>query len=344
MRYQRQITLKEWGAGAQEKLARSRVLVIGAGGLGCPALQYLCAAGVGTLGIVDGDRVSLPDLHRQILFGEGDIGAEKATTAASRLAHLSPSSKCIPYPMRLHPGNALDIVDSYDVILDASDNFPTRYLLSDACALLNKPLVYGSVSRFEGQVGVYLPGGPQYRDIFPNAGEVPSCAEAGVLGVVAGIIGNLQALEVLKIISGVGQPLAGRLLTYQALTNQFYEVEITPPAETRVLTREAFQGGPYTEVIDPETFNGMLRDPEILVLDIRETGEEPQVPFPHVRRPLSLLRGEPVPYTGRRIAVFCRSGQRSLEAAALLGTENTVYALEGGILGWLAFQNQPDVR
>jgi len=223
-RYQRQVLLKEWGPAAQSKLAAARILVVGAGGLGCPALQYLTAAGAGTLGIVDPDRVAVTDLHRQILYTEADLGALKVDCAATALRRLNPGVKVQTYPRRFSP----DLLSEYDVVLDASDNFETRYLVDDACAALGMPLVYGSVFRFEGQVSVFHWGSQpsSYRDLFPDAAEVPSCEEAGVLGVVPGIIGSLQALEALKIVTGVGRPLAGRLLTYQALHNRFYEITL----------------------------------------------------------------------------------------------------------------------
>jgi molybdopterin/thiamine biosynthesis adenylyltransferase/rhodanese-related sulfurtransferase len=248
MRYQRQLILEGWGPAAQQKLQRARILVVGAGGLGCPALQYLAAAGTGTLGIVDDDRVALTDLHRQILYTAEDAGALKADKAAAFLTRLNPDVRVITHPVRLHNRNALDILKDYDLVLDASDNFGTRYLVGDACVLLGKPLVYGSISRFEGQVAVF-DGSASYRDLFPEPpepGEAPSCAEAGVLGVLAGIIGSMQALEAMKVVTGVGTPLRDRLLTYQSLQNSFYEIGITSsgrwcgPADP-----EAFAKWPY---------------------------------------------------------------------------------------------------
>lgn len=349
-RYQRQLLLPQWGPSAQAKLSRASILVVGAGGLGCPALQYLAAAGAGTLGIVDGDRVSLTDLHRQILYTAGDEGALKVDCAAAALHRLNPEVRVVPYPFQLTTANALDILSAYDIVLDASDNFGTRYMVNDACALLGRPLVYGSVSRFEGQVAVFHQTSANYRDLFPHPpapGEIPSCEEAGVLGVVAGIIGNLQALEVLKLITGLGRPLAGRLLTYNALHQQIYEVEIIQGKTTGPGTTEAFRNWPYPDgcaaapytTIDNRTFDALRAREDVLVLDVREPGEQPFIhEFPHEKWPLSRLKASPGGYKDRTIVVFCQSGKRSREAAALLAAHNTVYQLGDGIVGWLTGQ------
>lgn len=350
-RYQRQLLLPGWGPGAQRRLAQASVLVVGAGGLGCPALQYLAAAGVGHIGLADGDRVSVTDLHRQILFNESDIGALKTETAAAALHRLNPEVRVRTYPFRLTASRALPVVAEYDVVLDATDNFGTRYMIGDACALLEKPLVYGSVMRFEGQVAVF-PGKNQtgaaisvgYRDLFPEPpppGEVPSCEEAGVLGVVAGIIGNLQALEVIKLITGLGEPLTGRLLTYDALAQRFYEVRLTPRGAKGPRTAQEFMAWPYPDdecryaTVDNETFNALRTREDVLVLDVREPGELPAAPFPHERWPLSRLRQSPGVYKDRTIVVFCQSGIRSREAAALLAADNAVFQLRDGMAGWM---------
>jgi molybdopterin/thiamine biosynthesis adenylyltransferase/rhodanese-related sulfurtransferase len=341
-RYQRQMLLPGWGPSTQRLLTQASVLVVGAGGLGCPALQYLAAAGLGHIGLVDGDRVSLTDLHRQILFTEADIGAAKTSAAAAALSRLNPEVQIRTYPFRLTAGRALELLSGYDVVLDASDNFGTRYMLNDACALLGKPLVYGSVSRFEGQVAVFN-GDCSYRDLFPEPpppGEVPSCEEAGVLGVVAGIIGNLQALEVIKLVTGLGEPLAGRLLTYQALTQRFYEVALTPRNARRPRTAAEFADWDYPDgcaytTVDNAAFNALRFRSAVLVLDVREPGELPVAPFPHERWPLSRLRAAPGVYRDRTIVVFCQSGIRSREAAGLLAAGNTVFQLKDGLAGWL---------
>lgn len=342
-RYQRQLLLPGWGPGTQRRLTQASVLVIGAGGLGCPALQYLAAAGIGHIGLADGDRVSVTDLHRQILFNESDIGALKTEAAAAALRRLNPEVRLRTYPFRLTASRALEIVAEYDVVLDATDNFGTRYMIGDICALLDKAIVYGSVMRFEGQVAVFKqPFG--YRDLFPEPpppGEVPSCEEAGVLGVVAGIIGNLQALEVIKLITGLGEPLTGRLLTYDALSQRFYEVRLTHRGATGPRTEQEFIAWPYPDdecryaTVDNETFNALRTREDVLVLDVREMGELPAAPFPHERWPLSRLRQAPGVYKDRTIVVFCQSGIRSREAAALLAADNAVFQLRDGIAGWL---------
>jgi adenylyltransferase/sulfurtransferase len=272
----------------------------------------------------------------------------------------------VTYPIRLNSRNALDIMQDYDLVLDASDNFGTRYLVGDACVLLGKPLVYGSISRFEGQVAVFnLPPEPRstsYRDLFPEPpepGEVPSCAEAGVLGVLAGIIGSMQALEALKVVTGVGTPLRDRLLTYQSLENSFYEIIITPsgraegPKDAAAFAKWPYGDGcgdgcggadakvaaaapPFTTV-DVPAFEALLAREDVLVVDVREIGEEPPIDhFKHLQLPLSRLRVKDPGYTGQTIVVFCQSGKRSREAAGILAAHNTVYQLEYGILEWLA--------
>jgi molybdopterin/thiamine biosynthesis adenylyltransferase/rhodanese-related sulfurtransferase len=378
-RYQRQLILRGWGPAAQRKLGQARILVVGAGGLGCPALQYLAAAGTGVLGIVDDDKVSLTDLHRQILYTAEDTGALKVEKAAAFLNRLNPDVRVITHPVRLTSRNALEILKDYDLVLDASDNFGTRYLVGDACVLLGKPLVYGSISRFEGQVAVFN-GSASYRDLFPEPpepGEVLSCAEAGVLGVLAGIIGSMQALEAMKVVTGVGMPLRDRLLTYQSLQNSFYEIAITPsgkrggPADA-----EAFAFWPYGDgcgdagpraagvvatatdtvgradakvepaappftTIDLAAFEVFLARADVLIIDVRETGEEPIIDhFKHLSLPLSRLREKDPEYTGQTIVVFCQSGKRSGEAAGILAAHNIVYQLEHGILEWLAAHSE----
>ncbi|MEI6583834.1 MAG: HesA/MoeB/ThiF family protein [Chitinophagia bacterium] len=235
LRYQRQIILDNFGMKAQEKLSNAKVLVIGAGGLGCPILQYLVAAGVGNIGIVDDDAVSLNNLQRQILFGQEDIGKNKSVTAVEKLKQLNDLVTVIAYPEYCNQVFALEKFSNYDIIVDATDNFASRYLINDACVLLQKPLVFGAVSKYEGQVAVFnAPGeGPKlsYRDLFPEppkGDEVMSCAIAGVLGVIPGIIGTLQATEVIKLITGIGEVLANQLLTYHALYQRFYTIALTP--------------------------------------------------------------------------------------------------------------------
>lgn len=238
LRYQRQITLNGFGIEAQEKLSNAKVMVIGAGGLGCPVLQYLVAAGVGTIGIVDHDQIALSNLNRQILFGQGEVGLYKASISAEKMEVLNNLVTVTPYLQYCNQKFALEHFPNYDIIIDASDNFASRYLINDACVLLQKSLVFGAVSQFEGQVAVLnvLKDGQQlnYRDLFPEPpknSEVLSCAEGGVLGVLPGIIGVMQATEAIKLIAGVGQVLANELLTYNALTQKIYTLQLAKNPE-----------------------------------------------------------------------------------------------------------------
>jgi molybdopterin/thiamine biosynthesis adenylyltransferase/rhodanese-related sulfurtransferase len=360
-RYERQIILKEFGLSGQQKLSAAKVLVIGAGGLGCPALQYLAAAGVGHIGIADDDLVSISNLHRQVLYSTFDIGFSKVEKAKQVLARLNPDIRIITYKHRVTQENAPDIIADYDVILDATDNFASRYLLNDACVIMNKPLVYGAVSRFEGQVAVFNLMGTNgtnsanYRDLFPKpprAGEIQNCAEAGVLGVVPGIIGTMQASETIKIITGLGRPLINALLTFNALDNSMYELAITAAAQTRDLipaTIEAFRALDYELLcaapavdfeIDGNRFSHLLKAGNIEVVDVREHGEGPAPQqFKYLRIPLSELNDQQQQLTAGTIVVFCQSGKRSVLAARLL-KENfreakQIYSLHGGILDWL---------
>ena len=239
LRYQRQITLNGFGIVSQEKLTNAKVLVVGAGGLGCPILQYIVAAGVGEVGIVDNDEVALSNLNRQILFGQEDIGKDKAIIAAQKLAEQNNLVKLNAFQQNCDQAFALEQFPQYDIIVDATDNFATRYLINDACVLLKKPLVFGAVSQFEGQVAVFnvMKEGQSlnYRDLFPvppKNNEVLSCAEGGVLGVLPGIIGMMQAMEVIKLITGIGEVLANELLTYNALSQEIYKMQIVQHSDS----------------------------------------------------------------------------------------------------------------
>src|SRR5438552_936832 len=310
-RYQRQIILPEFGEEGQQKLLKAKVLVIGAGGLGCPALQYLTAAGIGTIGIVDDDVVALNNLHRQVLYSVNDIGFSKAERAAKFLRGLNPEIKIVGYNERLNNQNALILFDEYDIIIDGTDNFSTRYMINDACVLLNKPLVYGAISQFEGQVSVFNfrqtenDEAINYRDIFPDPpkeGEVLNCAEAGVLGALPGIIGTMMANETIKLITGIGEPLANQLLTYNALNNQVYQLTLLPRKETRSLIPEneaAFLQMDYIWLcssqitqseIDAYTFNGLIANGNVDVIDVREPDEMPVAnEFSNIKIPLAQL-------------------------------------------------------
>src|SRR6188474_775291 len=360
-RYHRQIILPEFGEEGQQKLLKARVLVIGAGGLGCPALQYLAAAGVGTIAIVDDDVVALNNLHRQVLYSVNDIGLSKAKRAAHILQQLNPEIKIISYNERLGTQNALTLIDDFDIIIDGTDNFSTRYMINDACVLLNKPLVYGAISQFEGQVSVFNPQpingsneAVNYRDLFPDPpkdGEVLNCAEAGVLGVLPGIIGTMMANETIKLITGIGEPLVDQLFTYNALNNQVYILNLSARKETRSLIpkskKEFLQidyewlcASPVQQAeIDSDIFNGMVAKGNVDVIDVRELHEMPAVnEFNHIRIPLAQLADNTSLIKSDIVIAFCQSGKRSLQAANILsgifGDRKKIYSLRGGIVEW----------
>ena len=354
-RYSRHLVLPEFNIRGQRKLKKSKVLVVGAGGLGCPMLLYLTAAGVGTIGIIDFDVVDVSNLQRQVLFTEDDVGKSKAKVAIQKLSRLNPHIKFRLYETKLTSRNAMDILKDYDVVADGTDNFPTRYLVNDACVLLNKTNVHGSIFRFEGQVSVfnfqYEDGstGPQYRDIFPTPpppGLVPNCAEGGVLGVLPGIIGSFQASEVIKVLTGVGAPLAGKLFVFDALSFETRIMKISKNPDVQ----------PITELIDYEDFCGVLNSddiPEITakalhallknqsgqvrIIDVREPHEFEAGNLGGILLPLGTLgdRLHEISSAEKNI-VICRSGTRSGKAVKMLvsrGFEN-VFNLKGGLLKW----------
>lgn len=264
IRYSRHTLLGEVGEAGQIKLLEAKVLLIGAGGLGSPAAMYLAAAGVGTLGIVDFDTVDISNLQRQILHGNKDVGRPKVDSAADRLRDINPDVNVVPHREPITSHNALEIIRQYDIVLNGSDNFPTRYLINDACQFLGKPLVDASIFMFEGQVTVYMPqdhahgieGGPCYRCLYPDPpppGEVPSCSEAGVLGVLPGIVGSVQAVEAIKLILGIGEPLIGRLLMIDTLDMSFRTLKVTRDANCPVCGEQPT----VTQLIDYEQFCGL---------------------------------------------------------------------------------------
>lgn len=365
-RYHRQIILPEFGTEGQQKLMNAKVLVIGAGGLGCPALQYLAAAGVGKLGIVDDDVVALHNLHRQVLYSVNDIGKSKAETAARILNRLNPEIKISSYDERLTNANTLDIFNDYDLIIDGTDNFSTRYMINDACVLLNKPLVYGAISQFEGQVAVFNPQplkgsgeAVNYRDIFPDPpkeDEVLNCAEAGVLGVLPGIIGTMMANEAIKYFTGIGELLAGQLLSFNALNNQVYLLTLSASDESRSLIpkdEEEFLKTDYVWLcsslqsdseIDSDELSALIDKKDAIIIDVREPGEMPEVTeFSTIRIPLSQLNSKTNLIQSEAVVLFCQSGKRSLQAVRILngifGNSKKLYSLKGGILQWKK-QNQ----
>jgi adenylyltransferase/sulfurtransferase len=359
-RYQRQIQLKEIGQPGQDKISQAKVLIIGAGGLGCSALLYLAAAGVGTIGVIDFDVVEMSNLQRQILYTVDDIGQSKAITAAKKLEVLNPDIKIESYNFQITNKNALEILENYDIIIDGSDNFATRYLINDACLLLDKPLVYGAVLRFEGQIGVFnladerTNSKTNYRDLFPkppDSGSAISCNEVGVLGVIPGIIGTMQATEALKIITCVGKPLANKIISYNALENSFYDFEISSNANQIVdfpKSRTAFLDYNYEwncnsnlniETLSVEEFDILRKQEKITIIDVREKGELPVVDeFPFTLIPLSEFENVISTISQEnKIVVFCKSGQRSAKAVKILKEKfpNCIaYSLAGGIDTW----------
>lgn len=345
-RYHRQIILPEIGLSGQEKLSASKVLVIGAGGLGCPVLQYLTAAGIGTIGIVDFDIVDTSNLHRQILYGTSSLGKNKALAAKERLTDLNPEITITAYTEKLTAKNAISLFLEYDIIVDGTDNFSTRYLINDACVITKKPLVYGAIFKFEGQVSVFnYQNGPSYRCLFPEppkAGSVPSCAEIGVLGVLPGIIGSMQANEVLKIILGLGTILSGKLFTYDCLTTRSSNFGINR-VETEI--SKVLNTTNHFETIDYDLFCGIQKINEITAkeafivknaqfIDVRESHEQPKIESLHpVYIPLGELKEKANTITEEKeIILFCQSGIRSKKAAEILLQEGfkNVSHIKGG--------------
>jgi adenylyltransferase/sulfurtransferase len=323
-RYSRQILLKDFGAKAQQKLSEARVLVVGAGGLGTPVLTYLNAMGVGTLGLVDRDVVALSNLHRQVLFDEADIGKSKVAVALSKLKAQNGNTKLIGHALFLDRDNALDIIESYDLVVDASDNFPTRYLINDACVILKKPFVYGALHGFEGQLSVFNhKGGPTYRCLFPEmpkADEVPNCDQHGVLGILPGIVGNLQALEAIKVISGVGEVLSGTLLLFDGLANRFQKINFKSiPMHFAIdALQESYEmdcGMPFPSV-DTEAFERLLASGPLQLIDVRDPDEFTTF---NIRDSINIPLSELVRRKGeidieKPIYFLCQSGIRSQKA------------------------------
>lgn len=363
-RYDRHIIIPEFGIEAQKKLKAAKVLVIGSGGLGSPLLLYLAAAGVGTLGIVDFDVVDDSNLHRQVLFGVGEVGQAKVEAAKLRLRGLNPHIRINVYNTRLTAQNALAIFGEYDVIADGTDNFPTRYLVNDAAVLLGKPNVYASIFRFDGQVSVFNHTdkngilGPNYRDLYPTPpppGLVPSCAEGGVLGVLPGIIGSLQALETIKVITGVGEPLSGRLYTFDALTfeSNLFTVKRRKdnplngekPAITALIDYEQFCGlktpdeTVLKEITVNELYEWQTQGRDFQLVDVREPHEYEIVNLGAELIPLATVAAHADRLArDKKVVIHCKMGGRSAKAIRELqekfGFDN-LYNLKGGILAWV---------
>ena len=358
LRYSRHLILPDVGLEGQKKLKAARVLLVGAGGLGSPAALYLTAAGVGTIGLVDFDVVDKTNLQRQILHGTSTVGTSKLESAAARIHDLNPNVRVEPFETRLTSENALDIIREFDVVADGTDNFPTRYLVNDACVLLDKPNVYGSIFRFEGQASVFhATRGPCYRCLYsepPPPGLVPSCAEGGVLGVLPGIIGSIQAMETIKLILGVGEPLIGRLVLFDALKLQFRELKLekdpdcpvcgSHPTITAPIDYEAFCGIGAEPTYDGSEISAQdLKDewsqnPDLVVIDVREPHE---YEITHIDGARLIPLGELPDRLGeldghKEIVTHCHHGARSLKALEILKAAgfSKVRSLRGGIDAW----------
>ncbi|MDO5981057.1 HesA/MoeB/ThiF family protein [Flavivirga spongiicola] len=330
-RYSRHIILSEIGQEGQDKLSNAKVLVIGAGGLGCPILQYLTAAGIGHIGIVDFDVVEISNLQRQVLFGTSSLGENKAVAAKKRLEDLNDSISIIAYPKKLTHKNAIDLFNQYDIIVDGTDNFATRYLVNDASVITNKPLVFGAIYKFEGQVSVFnYNNGPSYRCLFPTPpekGAVPNCSEIGVLGVLPGIIGTMQTNEVLKIILGLGQPLSGKLLCYNALNSQTITLNINRSSseiEAILSKKDSFHTQNVEEIceieIDTISITEAINQTNIQIIDVRETHEIPKIESLDITYiPLGILESQLEKVDSeKKKAIFCQSGIRSKKAVSIL--------------------------
>ncbi len=345
-RYQRHIVLSEVGQEGQDKLSKAKVLVVGAGGLGCPVLQYLVAAGIGTIGIIDFDVVEESNLQRQILFGTSSIGKNKALTAKERLEDLNPTITINAYPEELTSKNALKIFKDYDIIVDGTDNFATRYLINDAAILAQKPVVYGAIYKFEGQVSVFnFQNGPSYRCLFstiPKEDSVANCSEVGVLGVLPGIIGGMQANEVLKMILGFDGVLSGKLLCYNSKTTQTFIMKIAKNEEEfeKVFGGKNSLQDEYPQVlcdssIQEISVDKIFRMENVQFIDVREVHEQPYLDLPNcLHIPLNQLEQnlDQIDKTKTNIIV-CQIGTRSKTVVALLQKQHFIncYSLKGGI-------------
>ena len=364
-RYSRHLLLPGFHTEGQQRLKAARVLVVGAGGLGAPLLSYLVAAGVGTVGIVDFDTVDESNLQRQVLFTTDDLGCLKVEAAAERLRRQNPHVTIRTYATSLTAANALEIIREYDVVADGTDNFPTRYLVNDACVLLNKVNIYAAIFRFEGQVAVFNyvdaqgQRGPNYRDLFPEPpppGLVPSCAEGGVLGVLPGIMGSMQASEVIKVVSGIGEPLSGRLFLFDALTFESRTLKIhrnpqnplngEHPTQTTLIDYEQFCGTSNAEAassaikeITVQELQRRIREQEdFQLIDVRESYEHALaniggtlMPLGQIDQFISQIAQD------RPVVVHCRSGVRSKQAIRTLAQHGLIdlYNLKGGMLAWI---------
>jgi adenylyltransferase/sulfurtransferase len=357
-RYSRHLIIPDVGMDGQKRLKNAKVLCVGAGGLGSPALLYLAAAGVGTLGIIDDDVVDESNLQRQVIHGQSDIGKPKALSAKESVAEINPLITVNLHQVRLDSSNVLDIFRDYDLIVDGTDNFATRYLVNDACVLLGKPYVWGSIYRFEGQVSVFWEKyGPNYRHLYPEPpppGMVPSCAEGGVLGVLCASIGSVMVTEAIKLITGIGEPLVGRLMIYDALEMEYRTVKVrrdpNAPEITELIDYEAFCGAvseEASEAVKDSTITAydlkemMDAGKDIALIDVREPNEFEIVSIPGA---VLIPKGEFLNGTAlaklpqdKQIVLYCKAGSRSAEALAVTKAAGFTDAVHvgGGVLSWI---------
>ena len=348
-RYSRQMRLPEVGPAGQARLAAASVLVVGAGGLGSPVALYLAAAGVGRIGLVDFDRVDTSNLHRQMLYSTADVGRPKLDAAVERLRALNPHVTVEPHAVRLDASNAEPLIGAYDIVADGTDTFATRYVVNDACVATGRPNAFASISRFSGQASVFAaPGGPCYRCLFPEpppAGLVPSCAEGGVLGVLPGLVGTLQATEVLKWLLGIGDPLVGRLLLVDALDMTFRTLTVEPDPTCRVCSKRnnsLTSSAPVTiPELGPRDLKALLdSDAPPFLLDVRGPDEQAIAEIGGALLPLNELPWRVDELAGHKdnlVVVHCRSGARSAQAVQFLRERGyNAVNLRGGILAWSA--------
>ncbi|RYE16467.1 MAG: thiamine biosynthesis protein [Sphingobacteriales bacterium] len=343
LRYSCQMALPGFGEAAQLLLKQAKVLVVGIGGLGCPVAQYLTAAGVGVLGVADHDNVSVSNLHRQILFGPADVGQNKAKVACMRLHQQNPGILLMPYE-KITAGNMLDILEQYDLVVDCTDNFAARYLLNDACVISGKPLVYGAIYQFDGQVAVWnIPNKngtytPNYRDLYPevNASQIPNCTEGGVIPTLAGIIGCLQANEVLKYITQTGEVLAGKVLLFDAQTMQSRIIKIGTSTKTNITTLPQTADEP---LITAKELKTALENGNIELIDVRTEQERNASNIGGKHIPLNELENNLHQINKDATTVFyCASGKRSGDAVSLLNRrmpDANVFSLAGGLKEWI---------
>ena len=363
-RYERHYVLQGFGEAGQQKLQAARVLVVGAGGLGCPSLQYLAAAGVGHIGIIDDDRIDLSNLHRQVLYDTADICQAKAEVAARKLRLQNPDIDIAYWVDQLHSTNAAELLQSYDVILDCTDNFAARYLLCDACYLLDKPLIFGAIYQYEGQLAVFNVVDNQgvktsYRHLFPRAPsplEAPDCNAAGVLGVLPGMIGILQATEAIKLLTGIGVVLINKLMTVSILDYNTFTFDV-PPADRESSsypqTLEALKDFDYInyctsatgqiQTISVEELITQWDATDLLLVDVRELDELPRLPVPHLSIPLAALPAQLEQINSVRVIFICQSGKRSLTAAQYFqeqaDSNQQVFHVDGGMMALKNYLN-----